>query len=86
MRLSAPFDLLKNFLDPQLTKDGEPYGPKRYREIVYELYAISKVCNTSYTDLLTISPTERDIMLELVIKEQEEAEKAIKQIREKKNV
>lgn len=84
MKPLVPFDILKNFLDPLLTKDGKPYGPIRYKEIVKELYAISKHCHTSYTDLLTISPTERDYFLELLVYEQEQAEKAMKDIREKK--
>ena len=73
------FDTHQNFLDPQLTKDGKPYGPTRFKEIVQELYGIAKNTNTPYTDLLTITPKERDILVECIketrdalLKQQEE--------------
>lgn len=59
-----------------MTKDGKPYGPIRYREIVRECYLISKYCNTSYSDLLHITPTERTLLLEFIaeqVKKEREA-------------
>ena len=43
-----------NFLDPQLSNDGKPYGPKHYKEIVKECWFISDQLNTSYTDVLDL--------------------------------
>ena len=58
-----------NFLDPQLTSDGKPYGLVRYKEIVRERYLISKNCNTSYTDLGEITPLERKYLIEFITDE-----------------
>lgn len=58
-----------NFLDPQLTKDGKPYGPQRYKQIVKECYYITKNTNTSYSDILKMHPSEREFMLEFITDE-----------------
>lgn len=58
-----------NFLDQQFTKDGKPYGPIRYKEIVKECYLISKNINTSYNDVLQMTPTERNYILEFLVEE-----------------
>lgn len=64
-------------MDPQLTKDGKPYGPYRYRQIVSECYYLSKNCHTSYTDIRDkTTPLERKIMLELLNKEAEKLAEA----------
>lgn len=71
----------QNFLDPSLTKDGKPYGPIRYDEIIHECYLISKHIHTSYNDLLDITPTEREALLRHItedIKRQNEAIEAAK--------
>lgn len=60
-----------NFLDPQLTSDGKPYGPTRLKEIVKERYFISKNCNTSYTDTGKISCLEKKYLLEFIRNELE---------------
>ena len=70
-----------NFLDPKLTSDGKPYGPTRYKEIVKECYLISKNCNTSYTDLMKITPAEKNYLLEFMEEEFRAAEKKINEIR-----
>lgn len=54
-----------------MTNDKKPYAPYRYRQIVSECYYLSKNCNTSYTDILKITPLERKYMLELLSKEAE---------------
>ena len=58
-------------MDPQTTNDGLPYAPIRYKEIVKECYIISKNLNTSYVDLLKITPTEKNYMLEFLKQEAE---------------
>ena len=59
-------------MDQQLTEDGKPYGPIRYKEIVDECCVISKNLNTPYTDVLNISPTERNYIIRFLIKEAEQ--------------
>ena len=61
-----PFASHQNFLDPELTSDGRPYAPMRFKEIVRERFLISKFCSTSYTDLGEITPLERKYLLEFV--------------------
>ena len=56
-----------NFLDPQLTNDGKPYGPERYKVISRERYFISKNANISYGDTGEMSPTERKYILQFII-------------------
>lgn len=43
-----------------------PYGVVRFEEIIQECYIISKNIHTSYTDLLDITPREKNMMLELL--------------------
>lgn len=61
----------QSFLDPQLTSDGKPFGPYRYKQIVKECYLISKKSNTSYTDVMQITPQERNYILEFLESEAE---------------
>lgn len=72
-----------NFFDPKWTSDGKPFGPYKYKELVKQLYIITKACNTSYTDLLNITPTERDIILEMLMQEREETNKAVADMKSK---
>lgn len=64
-----PFASHLNFLDQQTTSDGKPYGPIRYKEIVKECYLISKNLHTSYTDILKITPIEKQYLLEFLLEE-----------------
>lgn len=87
MKWWYPFASQVNFLDPQLTNDGKPYGPYRYKEIIRECYYISKTINTSYNDLLKITPIERQYLLSFIVedinKEKEMIEKAKKERKNK---
>ena len=56
-------------MDPQLTTEGKPYGPERYKEIARERYLISKHTNTSYEDTATITPLERGYLLEFLVED-----------------
>ncbi len=82
MILSLHFASQTNFLDPQLTSDGKPYAPVRFKELVKECYIISKNCNTSYTDLLNVTPVEKNYMLEFIMEEIKNAEESIKKNKE----
>ena len=64
-----------NFLDPQ-TKNGKPFGLVRYREIAKECYLISKHIHTSYTDLMKITPSERQFLMEFMIEEAKQEREA----------
>ena len=70
-----------SFLDPQKTRDGKPYGPQRYKELVRERYAISKITNTSYIDTGKITPLERKFIMEFIVednkREKESFEKSL---------
>ena len=68
-------------MDPVMTEDGKPYGPFRYKEIVKERYIISKYCNTSYTDLANVTPTERNYLLEFATEECDKAKESIENIK-----
>lgn len=56
-------------MDPQKTRDGKPYGPIRYEELVKERYLISKIINTSYADTGKLTPIERKYILNYIIEE-----------------
>lgn len=47
-----------------MTSDGEPYAPLRFKAIIQENWFISKNINTSYYDILKITPTEKFRLLE----------------------
>lgn len=66
-----------NFLDPLKTKEGLPYGPERFRKIVQERYLISKHTNTSYLDTGKITPTEKDIILDLIADDLKKSKEAV---------
>ena len=71
-------------MDPAMTEDSKPYGPFRYKEIVKERYIISKYCNTSYTDLANVPPTERNYLLEFATEECDKAKEIAEEMKNKK--
>ena len=79
MRLSLTFGFNQIFLDPKLTEEGKPYGPERYRRIVQECYLISKNMNTSYTDVLKMTPIEREYLINFLLEDYNEKKKATEQ-------
>lgn len=68
-------------MDPQLTNDGKPYGPWRYKELVRERYYISKTINTSYSDTGQLTPIEREYILEFITEEIMMAKKKAEEIK-----
>lgn len=68
-------------MDPQLTNDGKPYGPWRYKELVRERYYISKTINTSYSDTGQLTPIEREYILEFIADEIMMAKKKAEEIK-----
>ena len=77
MTSTLRFPTHQNFMDQQLTSDGQPYGPIRYKELVRECYLISKNLNTSYMDVLKLTPREKDYILEFIVQDAESAKKLI---------
>jgi len=74
----------QSFLDPQLTNDGKPFGPYRYKQIVKESYLISKNTNTSYVDVMKITPQERNYILEFLAEEYKRTQELTEQAKIKK--
>lgn len=73
--------LTKNFIDPEFAPDGSPYGPWKFKEIVRECYLISKNTNTSYTDVLQMTPLERKFVIDLLVEETTKTREAIEKAR-----
>ena len=77
-----------NFLDPKWTRDDDgnevPYGPTRLKELIRQNYLISKNCSTSYNDVLSLTPIERDYLIEFIIQEADEAKRMIKESKERR--
>lgn len=66
-----------------MTKDGKPYGPIRYKEIVRERYLISKNMNTSYNEIGKITPVERDYLIEFISDEIKRSNEIVEQQKQK---
>ena len=79
MKLSLTFASNQSFLDPKLTNDGKPFAPERYKRIVQECYQISKNMNTSYADVLKITPKEREYLINFLLEDYNEKKKAMEQ-------
>lgn len=60
-----------SFLDPPLSSDGTPYGPKRYKELVKECWYISDNLHTSYTDVLNLAYQDRVYLIECINEKKE---------------
>ena len=70
-----------SFLDPQLSSDGTPYGPKRFKEIVKECWYVSDNLHTSYADVLNLSVQERIYLIEYINEKKEATRKALNESR-----
>lgn len=72
-----------------MTKDGKPYAPIKYKQIVKEAYLISKNLNTPYSDVMNMTPTERNYILEFLVDDAQQFNKAMeenqKKLEEKRN-
>jgi hypothetical protein len=68
-----------------LTDDGKPYGPWRYKQIVRESYIITKNTNTSYSDVLDMTPIEREYLIEFLAEDFKKQQEQIEQSKKNKN-
>lgn len=66
-----------------MTNDGKPYGPWKYKKLVKECYWIAKYCNTPYTDVLQISPLERNYLLQFIEEDDRKNKEAIDKLKQK---
>ena len=83
MKKSRPsFASGPSFLDPPISNDGSPYGPKRFKEIVKECWYISDSLHTSYTDVLDLSYTERVCLIENINAKNDATKKAFEEARQ----
>lgn len=84
---SLPFVSLLNFLYQRYDEKGNPTGPRRFKEIVEECWFITKNVNTSYTDILKISPLERKYLIDVIKEsmriEKDEWDKSVRESQEK---
>ena len=74
-----------NFFDPRWTSDGKPFGRERFKQIVNERYLISKHINTSYSDTASISPTERNLILQFIKDDLQREQDAIEHLKNNKS-
>ena len=74
----------QNFLDPQLTSDGKPYGPIRFRQIVKERYVISKQTHMTYEDTGNMTPAEREIIIQLLEEDSRREKEALEQAKKRR--
>ena len=82
MKKSLPFFASgPSFLDPQTSKDGTAYGPKRYKEIVKECWYISDNLNTSYTDVLNLAYQDRVYLINCINEKKEATAQALAEAR-----
>ncbi len=73
------FEKQVNFFDQRYTKDGKLYAPIRYKQIVREAYLITKNTNTTYSDVMNMTPNERTFILEFLVDEAKELEKKVQE-------
>ena len=71
-----------SFLDPQLSNDGTPYGPKRYKEIVKECWYVSDNLNTSYTDVLNLAYQDRIYLINCINEKKDATIRAMEEARQ----
>lgn len=86
MKWCPRFATQVNFFDRQYTSDGKPYAPIRYKELVKECFIVSREINTSYTDLLTVTPRELNYMLEFIRERVEREREAIEKAKAEREI
>ena len=81
-KLHPSFASGPSFLDPQISNDGTPYGPKRYKEIVKECWYISDNLNTSYADVLNLAYLDRIYLINCINEKKEATMRAMEEARQ----
>lgn len=63
-------------MDPKLTSDGRPFSQFKVDDILRQSYIITRHCNTPYSDVLEMTPMERETLIGIIreeLKKQDEA-------------
>ena len=60
------FAMDQSFLDPQISKDGTPYAPKRFKSLVQECWFICDNLHIGYDEVLDMSVTERELLIQFI--------------------
>ena len=76
--------LINNFFDPLWTSEGKLYAPERLKSIIHERYIITCNCNTSYSDTVDITPTERTYLLEFIADDLRKKKESIDKLKSNK--
>lgn len=74
-----------SFLDQQFDEKGRPLGPILYKNICRERYDISRHTHTSYTDTGTITPLEREYILQFILDDKNRQHEEIMRLKNKPN-
>ena len=82
--MTLHFASTRTFLDPELTSDGKPYGPERYRQLVQERYLIVKHGHISYDDTGKMTPTERSLIMRALLEDSRREKEQLEQVRNKR--
>lgn len=82
--MTLRFASLQSFLDPELTSDGKPYGPYRYKQLVQERYLISKNMHIPYSDTGKITPSERKLILQFLVDDSKREREALEKVKNTK--
>jgi len=64
-----------------LTSDGKPYGPIRYKQIVNECYTLTKNAGVTYSDVMGMTPVEREYYLDFLQAEYQRQQEQIERAR-----
>lgn len=75
---------MRNFFVPNININGEPYAAYRYRQIIEEQVSISYASKgISIADTDELTPYDRKLILDSIIKIKDEEKKAIEESRKK---
>lgn len=68
-----------------MTKEGKPYGPEKYKQLVKSCWIIAKNSNSSYTEIRDkITPTEMGMLLNLIKEEADKNNEAIAKMKKER--
>ncbi len=83
--MPQPFAQPTNFLDPRLTSDGKLYAPARFEEITQEIYLITKHTHNTYSDVIKMTPTERNYIMKFIFADFQKQKEIIEAQQQKAN-
>lgn len=72
-------------MDQQKTRDGKPYAPYRYEQLVNERYFITKNTHITYSDTGKLTPIEREYIIKYIADEIKKTKEMTEQMQNKMN-